>query len=88
MARAAVSQETCPGWSKLALFARRSVAMSLAILARLFCWVMLEIWIGARAATTDFFVRGDLLRGIWQVCECGFATAGQYDETGFGASRY
>src|SRR3984957_1898668 len=38
MARAAVSQETCPGWSKLALFARRSVAMGLAILARLFCW--------------------------------------------------
>src|ERR1700719_4497046 len=38
MARAAVSQETCPGWSKLALFARRSVAMSLAILARLFCF--------------------------------------------------
>jgi hypothetical protein len=32
-----VSQETCPGWSKLALFARRSVAIGLAILARLFC---------------------------------------------------
>jgi hypothetical protein len=33
-----VSQETCPGWSKLALFARGSVAIGLAILARLFCW--------------------------------------------------
>ncbi len=32
-----MSQETCPGWSKLALFARRSVAIGLAILARLFC---------------------------------------------------
>jgi hypothetical protein len=65
MARAAVSQETCPGWSKLALFARRSVAMSLAILARLFCWVMGEIWIAARAATTDFFVRWDFRRDAW-----------------------
>ena len=27
MARAAESQETCPGWSKLTLFARRSVAI-------------------------------------------------------------
>jgi hypothetical protein len=36
MARAVVSQETCPGWSKLTLFARRSVAIGLAILARLF----------------------------------------------------
>jgi hypothetical protein len=43
MAREAVSQETCPGWSKLTLFARRSVAIGLAILARLFCWAIADL---------------------------------------------
>jgi hypothetical protein len=39
VAREAESQETYPRWSKLTLFARKSVAMSLAILARLFVFV-------------------------------------------------
>jgi hypothetical protein len=68
-----VSQETCPGWSKLALFARRSVAIGLAILARLFSFWRVGIGIlrrrvEARAATTETFVRGDFLRDAWLRC--------------------
>jgi hypothetical protein len=65
LARKAESQETCPGWSKLTLFARKSVADEPRYSREAFLFLWREILGGASAArseASEFFVRGDFGR--------------------------